>query len=374
MVLMVLDHTRDFVHDAALRFDPVDLSQTDPATFFTRWVTHIVAPIFVLLAGVAAALQLQRGVTRAQLARYLLVRGLILIALELTVVRVGIWFSLDPSLLGLLQVIWVLGVSMIVLAALVFVPWPIVLVGALALVVGHNALDLWSPPRGFEWLWTILHHGGALRLFGAREPNLLVLYPLLPWIGVMALGFVLGGVYRWDERRRRRLLVGLGIALIAAWFALRLANVYGDPTPWETYADGAKSVMSFLNAEKYPPSLVFLLMTGGPALLLLGLLDGRAPGRVGRFFEVFGRVPLVFYLLQWYVAHALAVAAGLIAGQAVGWQFLPPPDRYIEAPPDAGFGLPLVYVLWGVAIVLLTPIVARYAAIRTRVGGVLRYF
>jgi uncharacterized membrane protein len=373
MVLMVLDHTRDFVHDAALRFDPVDLSQTDPATFSTRWITHIVAPTFVLLAGIAAALQLQRGVTRGQLARYLLVRGLVLILLEFTVVRVGIWFSLDPSFLGLLQVIWVLGVSMVVLAGLVFVPLPIVLVGALALVVGHNAFDLWSPPRGFEWLWTILHQGGALRLFGAREPNLLVLYPLVPWVGVMALGFVLGGVYRWEALRRRRFLTVSGLALIGAWFVLRLANVYGDPTPWETYADSSTTVMSFLNAEKYPPSLVFLLMTLGPTLLLLGLLDGRARGRVARYVEVIGRAPLVFYLAQWYVAHGLAIAAGVIAGQAVAWQFLPPPDRYIEAPPGAGFELPVVYLLWAVAIGVLTPIVTWYARVRAERRGVLRY-
>ncbi len=374
MVLMVLDHTRDFAHDAALRFDPVDLSQTDPATFSTRWLTHIVAPIFVLLAGVSAALQLERGLSRGRLARFLLVRGLLLIVLELTVVRVGIWFSLDPSFLGLLQVIWVLGVSMIVLSGLVFLPLPIVLIGAVALIVGHNAFDAWSPPRGFDWLWTILHRGGALRLFDAREPNLIVLYPLLPWVGVIALGYVLGGIYRWEPARRRRFLVGLGTALVVAWFVLRLANVYGDPTPWETYPDNATTVMSFLNAEKYPPSVIFLLMTLGPTLIFLGMLDGRTRGRIGRWFEVIGRAPLVFYLLQWYVAHGLAVVAGLIAGQAVAWQFMPPPAHYIEAPPNAGFALPVVYLLWMLAIVILTPIITRYSKLRAERGGILRYF
>jgi uncharacterized membrane protein len=374
MVLMVLDHSRDFVHEAALRFDPVDLSQTDPATFFTRWITHIVAPIFVLLAGVGAALQLERRTTRGQLARYLVVRGLILIVLEFTVVRVGIWFSVDPTFLGMLQVIWVLGVSMIALAGLVFVPPVVVVIGAIALIAGHNALDTWSPPSGFEWLWTLLHHGGVLQLFGAQRPNLLVLYPLLPWVGVMALGFVLGRVYRWEAGRRRRFLVGIGLALIAGWFVLRLVNVYGDPTPWETYPDAAKTVMSFLNVEKYPPSLEFLLMTLGPTLLLLGLLEGRGKGRVANWLEVIGRAPLVFYLLQWYVVHALAVIAGLIAGQDVAWQFLPWPDRYIQAPPNVGFPLPVAYLVWVIAIVILTPIVTKYAAIRARRTGILRYF
>jgi uncharacterized membrane protein len=373
MVLMVLDHTRDFVHNAALQFDPVDLQHTDPATFATRWVTHIVAPIFVLLAGVGASLQLQRGVSRPQLARYLIIRGLLLIALEFTVVRVGIWFSIDPSFVGLLQVIWVLGVSMIVLAALVFLP--AVVVGALGVlvIVGHNTLDRWSPPRNLDWLWTILHRPGGLSVLGSPTPNLQVLYPLIPWIGVIALGFAVGATYRWDPVRRRRLFLAAGAALVVGWLVLRFVNVYGDPTPWETYPDRATTVMSFLNAEKYPASLVFLLMTLGPTFLLLGWLEGRSPGIVGRWFGSIGKAPLVFYLLQWYVAHALAIGAGLIAHQDVGYQFLTPPGHFIQAPADAGFPLPVVYLLWAVAIVILTPLVSWYARVRVRRAGLLRY-
>ncbi len=373
MVIMVLDHTRDFLHDAALRFDPLDLSQTDPATFATRWITHIVAPIFVLLAGLGAKLRLQRGDSRGEVARYLILRGLLLIVLELTVVRVGIWFNVDPSFVGLLQVIWVLGVSMICLAGLVFMPRLIVIAGALALIAGHNAMDGWSPPSELAWLWTLLHRSGVLRLFGASEPNLIVLYPLLPWIGVMALGYALGSLYGWEPARRRRTLIALGSGLLISWFVLRLANVHGDPSPWEVYPDPATTVMSFLNAEKYPPSLVFLLMTLGPSLLLLAWFDGRQSGRLPHCLETIGRAPLAFYLLQWYVVHGLAVFLGLVAGQAVAWQFATPPGKWMAVPPDAGFALPVVYVAWPAALLVLTPIVARYAAFRDRRGGAWRY-
>jgi uncharacterized membrane protein len=373
MILMVLDHARDLIHEAALRFDPVDVTQTDPATFATRWITHFVAPGFVLLAGVSARLLFERGVTRPQLARYLVLRGLLLIALELTVVRVGIWFSVDPDFLGMLQVIWVLGVSMICLAGLVFLPLPVIAALGVLLVVGHNLLDGSVPFNRLGWLATLLHQPGALRLFGSREPNLIVLYPLIPWIGVMALGFALGGIYRWEAPSRRRLLLFGGITLTIAWAVLRFTNVYGDPTPWEVYPEPAKTAISFLNAEKYPPSLVFLLMTGGPILVALGLLDGWSPGRLGGWIEAIGRAPLFFYLLQWYVIHGLAVALGAVAGQDVTWQWLAPPDKYAAAPPGAGFPLIVVYGAWAVAILVLVPITARYADIRRRRGGILRY-
>ena len=292
--------------------------------------------------------------------------------LELTVVRVGIWFSLDPSFLGMLQVIWVLGVSMIVLAGLIFLPIPVIaLIGGL-MVIGHNLLDQWSAFSGLGWLAIVLHQPGALRVFSS-EPNLIVLYPLIPWIGVMALGFVLGGIYGWEASARRRFLVGAGMVLTIAWLVLRFTNAYGDPTPWEAYPDPAKTAISFLNAEKYPASLVFLLMTGGPILIGLGLLDGWRPGRVGRWVEAIGRAPLFFYLVQWYVVHGLAIALGILAGQDVTWQWLAPPEKYAAAPPGAGFPLVVVYVVWAVSIVILVPITARYAELRRRRGGLFRY-
>ena len=374
MVLMVLDHTRDFAHRESFRFDPTDLDQTDPAIFLTRWITHFVAPVFVLLAGTSARFQVLAGRSRGGIARFLVVRGLWLILLELTVVRVGIWFNADPAFLGMLQVIWALGVSMLVLAGLVFLPDLAIAALGLAVIVGHNLLDRVDVASDQQLLWAILHQRDNVALFSATEPDLFVLYPLLPWIGVMAVGYVLGRLYTWDGSRRRRTLLGLGVATTLAWVAIRFVNDYGDPRPWQAYPDAVTTILSFLNAEKYPPSLDFLAMTLGPALVLLALLDRVAPTRApARWLAILGGVPLVFYLLQWYVAHGLSLLAEAVAGQDVAWHFMTPPERFSNIPPDAGFPLPVVYLLWITALAILYPLSRWYRGIRARRGGVFRY-
>jgi len=371
MVLMVLDHTRDFAHDAALRADPLDVMQPDPTAFFTRWITHFVAPAFVLLAGVAARLQLQRGRSRSSLAKYLVVRGLLLIGLELTVVRLGIYFSADLSPLALLQVIWVLGVSMIVLAGLLFLPDPAILAFALVLILGHNATDAVTVDRPpWQELWALLH-GGA---FLVADSTVFVLYPLVPWIGVMALGYILGRTFEWPRRQRTRLLVALGVGLVLGWIALRWLNGYGDPSHRITFPDPSRTVLSFLNATKYPPSLEFLLMTLGPVLIVLAVVESRTLGRVGVWLATFGTVPLFFYLVQWYAAHGAAVVLELVAGQDVAWQFMVPQGGPRLIPEDAGFPLWAVYILWMAIILALYPLCRWYSRLRQRRGGVLRYF
>jgi len=200
---------------------------------------------------------------------------------------------------------------------------------------------------------------------------------LLPWIGVIALGYVLGRLYTWDGRRRRQALIGLGLATTAGWIALRGINGYGDPRPWQSFPDGVTTVLSFLNAEKYPPSLDFLAMTLGPALLLLGALDRAGSSGTlrpaARWLAILGGVPLFFYLLQWFVAHGLATLAEAVAGQDVAWQFQIPPEKYFNTPPGAGFPLPVVYLLWLTAIAILYPICAWYRGIRANRGGLFRY-
>ena len=402
MVVMVLDHTRDFAHRESLQFDPTDLEQATPDIFLTRWITHFVAPIFVLLAGTSARLQLEAGTGRAQLARFLVVRGLWLVFLEFTVVRVAIWFNADPAFLGMLQVIWVLGVSMAVLAALVFMPDILIAAFGMAMVIGHNALDNLRPDPELELAWSVLHERNNVAIFSSQGPDLLILYPLIPWVGVMALGYVLGRVYRSKSgMRRRRFLVGVGLATTAAWFVIRLINDYGDPRPWQSYPDILTTVLSFINAEKYPPSLDFLAMTLGPSLVLLGLLDsdeashepggdpggqsyptaaagigtraGRSLRALGRWLAMLGAVPLFFYLLQWFVAHGLAVLAAAVAGQDVAWHFMTPPERFFNIPEGAGFPLPMVYLLWIAGIAILSPICRWYGIQRARRGGILRY-
>jgi uncharacterized membrane protein len=374
MVVMVLDHTRDFAHRESFLFDPTDLEQTTPDIFLTRWITHFVAPIFVLLAGTSARLQVLGGRSRGQIARFLVVRGVWLVVLELTVVRLGIWFNADPSFLGLLQVIWVLGVSMIVLAALVFLPDLLVAAIGLVIVVGHNALDGFQPAPDLQLLWSVLHVRDNVAVFSGGPPDLFILYPLIPWIGVMALGYVLGSVYAWESAaRRRRALLGLGIVTTVAWVVIRAINDYGDPVPWRSGPDAVGTLLSFLNVQKYPPSLDFLAMTLGPALVLLALLDGVRPGRALGWLATLGAVPLFFYVLQWFVAHALAVAAEAVAGQDIAWHFMTPPERFFHVPPDAGFPLPMVYLLWVTAIAILYPLSRWYRRIRASRGGVLRY-
>ena len=375
MVVMVLDHTRDFAHAESFVFDPTDLDQTTPAIFLTRWMTHFVAPIFVLLAGTSARLQVEGGTSRRAIARFLVLRGLWLVFLELTVVRVGIWFNVDPTFVGMLQVIWVLGVSMLVLAALIFLPDPVIAAIGVVMVVGHNVLDGLRPAPDLQIAWSILHERSNVAIVSRNEPDLLILYPLIPWIGVMALGYVLGRLYRGESPgRRRAVLLAIGLATTVGWIALRAVNVYGDPQPWRPFADPIFTILSFLNAEKYPPSLDFLAMTLGPSLVVLALLDGvRADRAPLRWLATLGAVPLFFYLVQWYVAHGLSLLAELVAGQDVAWHFMAPPERWFNTPPGTGFPLPVVYLLWITALAILYPICRWYRGVRSRRGGVFRY-
>jgi uncharacterized membrane protein len=376
MVIMMLDHTRDFVHAQGQLFDPTDVSRTWPLLFFTRWITHYCAPIFVFLAGTGAYLQQLRGKSKGELSKFLVSRGLWLIVLELTVVRVMIFFNVDyPGSLGLLQVIWAIGWGMIVLAALIHLPVRVIVALGVAMIALHNALDgvhftSWqgpgSPVPGFlASLWKVLHEPGVIFPLGYPGPPLLVLYPLIPWIGVMAAGYGFGALYRLDERRRRQILFRLGAAITLGFVVLRAINLYGDPSRWSVQSSPVMTALSFLAVSKYPPSLLFLMMTLGPAMLFLGWFDGRQRGALARIFIVYGRVPLFFYLLQWIVAHSLALLAGRIAGRPTDYLFTnigfaPPPA------PGSGFGLATVYALWILGVVMLYPLCRWYAGLKAR--------
>ncbi|MFL5501958.1 MAG: DUF1624 domain-containing protein [Gemmatimonadaceae bacterium] len=376
MVIMMLDHTRDFAHFQAAAFDPTNVEKTTVILFFTRWITHFCAPLFVLLAGTGAYFQEMRGKSRGELSRFLISRGLWLIFVELIVLRVVIMFNFDfMGMAAFLQVIWAIGWSMIVLAALIHLPLGAVAAIGVGMIAVHNAFDgvnvtSWggpgTPVPGF-WasVWHVLHVPGLIFPFGQNGPPALVLYPLIPWIGVMAVGYTLGSIYRLEPAARRRILISLGAALAVAFVVLRAVNVYGDPSRWSARDTAAKTVLSFLATSKYPPSLLFLLMTIGPALLFLAWADGKTPGSVSRFFITFGRVPLFFYLLQWITAHSLALLASVIAGKPTDYFFSnlavsPPP------PPGTGFGLVTVYALWILGVLLLYPLCRWYAGIKAR--------
>jgi uncharacterized membrane protein len=354
MVLMVLDHARDFFW--GFRFRATDLAQTTVPLYFTRWLTHFCAPTFVLLAGVSAYLYGQRH-GPASVSRFLFTRGLWLVLLEVTVVRLC-WIP-DPGYhITVLQVIWVLGWSMVALAGLHRLPRPLLIAVGAALVAGHNLLDVVDHQKlgALDPLWTILHRGGVLTL--APGHRVFVSYPLLPWIGVMALGFSLGPLFERPAAERRRSFLRLGLGACAAFVALRAINLYGDPTPWTPQARGAVfTALSFLNCQKYPPSLLFVLMTLGPALCLLAVLER---GVSVRPLIVFGRVPLLFYVSHLVLLRYTSFPIGF--ARWGGAAFKPPPGH--AGSPE----LPLwvTYVAWALALLLLYPLCRWFAALKAR--------
>ncbi len=356
MALMAIDHVR--VYSGLPAGGPT------AGLFFTRWVTHFCAPAFVFLAGTSAFLH---GRKHPGLSRFLLLRGAWLVLLELTLLRLAWTFNLDFAHYMLAGVIWMLGWSMILMAALVKLPLPAV--GALGVVIiaGHNLLDrqlsALIPALGNDLrssLWKVLYVGfyaGPVPL-GARGPGLTVLYSIVPWVGVMASGYAFGRVLTLEPARRDRLCLAIGLGASALFFVLRGLDLYGDPHPWR--AMGAASagphrpaLFAFLATNKYPASLDFLLMTLGPTIALLPVLE-RARGALARWLTVFGRVPLFFYVLHIPLIHALALVVSWIRlGSVSPWLFTNHPMGNPEPPPGYTWSLPLLYAVWAIAILLL---------------------
>lgn len=359
MVIMALDHVRDFFHYDAQLHSPEDLRFTTGAIFFTRWVTHYCAPVFVFLAGAGAYLSSRRGRSLSDLSRFLWTRGLWLIfVVEMIFVAGAINFRW-PYQLVLWQVIWALGWSMIALAALMYVPWRWLAAGSVAMIALHNTLDGVKPEAfgPLAWLWQILHVPFAIFMLPGGVPAM-VLYPLIPWVAVMSAGYCFGRVYDLEPERRRRLLWMLGAGLTLGFVVLRFANVYGDPNRWSAQATTELTVISFFSATKYPPSLIYLLMTLGPAILVLAALD-RTEVSDANPFLAFGRVPMFYYLLHFNLIHALmAVMAWLRYGR-MDFVFQLPKAVNPQAagfPADYGYSLAVTYVIWiGVVAALYWP-------------------
>ena len=373
MVIMMLDHVRDYFSAAAFQFDPTDLTKTSAALFFTRWITHFCAPVFFFLAGTGAYLRRSRGVTNAELSRFLVSRGIWLIILELTVLRFLITADFFPNGTYLGQTIWALGWSMIVLAALIHLPLSaIVAIGGI-MVAFHNAFDgvklppcnPGAPQCGVGDLLAYVLHVQTMLQLRPGGPLFLAFYPLVPWIGVMALGFAFGRLYTMDALARRRLLVRLGLGIIAFLVVLRATNLYGDPSKWSVQSRPGFTVLSFLNLTKYPPSLLYLCMTLGPAILLLAFLERERRGTIGRGLVTYGRVPLLYYVLQWVWAHGLAFVAYKLAGKPTDALFIfhnNAPDKLAQA----GFSLGVVYLMWIAGVFALYPLCVRYAELKRR--------
>ena len=369
MVTMALDHVRDFFHAYAKALDPTDPARTWTALFFTRWATHFCAPTFVFLAGAGAFLSARRGRTKPELARFLLARGLWLVLLELTLVRFGWFFNFDYRLM-IAQVIWAIGWSMVALAGLVFLPTRVVAAVGLALISLHNLLDgVGAESFGpFRWLWVVLHEQNVLLPWPGSA--VFVAYPLLPWVGVMAAGYAFGSLLTSERGRRRRRLLTIGGSAVALFVLLRALNVYGDPAPWVPQARGAwYTLLSFLNTQKYPPSLLFLLMTLGPSIIAVALFDrAREAGALARPFVVFGRVPLFYYLLHVPLIHLAAVAFAYAEYGRAGWLFLnwPPPGAPQLEPQGYGYDLWVVYLVWLGVVAALYPLCRWFAGVKRR--------
>jgi uncharacterized membrane protein len=359
MIIMALDHTREFFGIPGR--DPTDLTTTSAALFFTRWITHFCAPVFFLLTGTGAYLARRRRTT-GELSRFLVTRGLWLIFLELVVVRcLSYQFNADYRVTMLL-VLWTAGWAMITLSALVWLPPFVATTAGVMMIAGHNLFDT---VRSAHPLWSILHGPGLV--VNTPEHVVFAAYPLIPWIGVTAVGYGLGQVYGWDADRRRTLLLRWGMAMAVAFVLVRAVNRYGDPSPWVPQQTVLFTGLSFLNTTKYPPSLLFVLMTIGPSLVLLWWFDRRAP-RMLRPALVFGKVPLFYYVMHFTLLHLLAVVTAYVRYGSAHWMFESPDLGHypFSAPPGWGYSLLTVYLVWAVVVIAMYPLCRWLAALKQR--------
>jgi uncharacterized membrane protein len=355
MVIMALDHVRDYFHYSAFYFDPTDPDQSTLPIFFTRFITHFCAPTFCFLAGTSAFMVGKRK-SKSELSAFLLKRGIWLVFIEMTIVNFAWYFDLYFRTPGLL-VIWSLGISMIVLSGLIHLPRKVILVFSLLLIIGHNLLD--TVHYNGNVLWAILHEFALFKI--SDSVMFIVGYPIIPWIAVMSLGYYFGAFYdnSFDEQKRKKLFNTIGFLAIFAFAILRFSNIYGDPVLYKNYDSLSKDLISFLNPSKYPPSFDYLLMTLGFAFLFLANAE-KLKGKVVNFFSTFGRVPFFYYILHLYLIHLLAFLFAELSGY--GWKSMILEFWVTELPRLKGYGFPLwvVYAVWIGVIVLLYPLCKKF--------------
>ncbi|MEO6669496.1 MAG: heparan-alpha-glucosaminide N-acetyltransferase domain-containing protein [Ferruginibacter sp.] len=355
MVVMALDHTRDYFHFSAFYFDPADPLQTTLPIFFTRWITHFCAPTFSFLAGLSAYM-VGRRKSKQQLSGFLFKRGLWLVFIEFTIINFGWFFNIHFNSFEMI-VIWSLGISMITLAALIHLPLRWNLIFSLLVIFGHDLLDHIHFKENF--LWSVLHEPTLFNL--TDTTHLFVGYPLIPWIAVMSLGYYFGIFYdkSYNSDKRRKIFNIIGLSAITLFFILRWINRYGDPYGWTYYGSFTKCLISFLNPNKYPPSLMYLLMTLGAAFLFLANAE-NLKGRLVNFFATFGRVPFFYYILHLYFIHLTAMLFAQLAG--FGWRKMILSDWIGAIPSMKGYGFSLwvVYLVWAGIIILLYPLCKKF--------------
>ena len=363
MIIMALDHTRDYFHIAANIDDPLNLATTTPFLFFTRWITHFCAPVFVFLSGTSIYLQGLRK-TKNELSTFLIKRGLWLIAAEFVIISFAWTFNPFYNVIPL-QVIWTIGISMVILGVAVRLPFKAILLIGLLIVFGHNLLDIPEAAPGFNpgFWWNILHFGHFVTYEFAARHYALMVYPFLPWTGLMMLGYCAGIFYSptFSIEQRRNILTRLGLVLILFFVVVRFINIYGDPVAWTVQKNAWYTLLSFIKVEKYPPSLMYMCITIGPALLLLAFMEKIKNGFTD-MMSVFGRTAFFYYILHIYLIHLLATMLFFIRGKHTvqfaidSMQDLP----FMFIIPGEGIGLGLVYLVWIVVIVALYPLCKWY--------------
>lgn len=367
MVIMALDHVRDFFYKApvenaaSVATGPTDMATTTPMLFFTRWITHFCAPVFVFLAGTSVYM-MSRKKSKQELSTFLIKRGIWLVLVEVIIITLA--WTFNPSFnLVILQVIWAIGISMIVLGLLVWLPYNVLFVLGLLIVFAHNLLDFPAVSKSLRngFLPDLLYFSNFSVYPLDNTHFTIIVYAFVPWLGVMILGYCFGKLYGNDVlfRERKKILLGLGTSLIVLFLLLRIINVYGDPLPWAGQPRGAVfTFLSFMNANKYPPSLDYLCMTLGPAMIFLALME-NVRNWFTDIMNVFGRVPMLYYILHLYLIHFIGVIVFYASG-FTSKDIVSPNNPFYFKPNGLGFGLPGVYLVWFIVVVLLYPICKRY--------------
>ncbi len=355
MIIMALDHVRDYFHRGAFLYDPTDLSVTSIPVFFTRLITHYCAPVFVFLAGISAYLYGSRK-SRKELSFFLLTRGLWLVFAEIFIVTLGWTFNPTYPIINL-QVIWAIGICMIVLSVLVYMNMRLILLTGVFLIGAHNMLDtVHVTGNGMpSVIWSFLHES---KNFTVGHLTVFIRYPVLPWIGIMATGYCIGRLYTpdYDVKKRKKIFMILGVEAIVLFIILRSINLYGDAAHWSIQQNEAYSFLSFLNVTKYPPSLLYTLLTLGPALIFLALAENRVNSLAAKV-AIFGRVPMFYYLAHIYLIHLLAIIGVTVAGYK--WSSIIFLSGRVNSVPELkgyGFNLIAVYMVWILVILILFPI------------------
>ncbi len=367
MVIMAIDHVRDFVHDQAYTGDPLNVLTTTPVLYFTRWITHLCAPTFVFLSGLSIYLQSLRK-SKAELSSFLFKRGIWLIFVEFGLISLAITFNPLYNLL-LLQVIWAIGISMVLLGFLIRLPFQVLLAIGLVIVLGHNLMDFPEAAPGFNagFWWDLLHHGSFAIYPIVGDHFLAIMYPFVPWTGLMILGYCFGIFFtsKFTSAQRQKILGMFGLSLLGFFVVLRLINVYGDPHPWTIQKSDFQTFLSFMNVNKYPPSLAYMSVMIGIALLALAFLE-NIQNKISSIFRVFGRTAFFYYIIHFYMGHLVAMVLFFYNGHSYddaikGLQKIP----FLFAIPGEGVGLGLVYLIWMLLILSLYPLCKWYDTYKT---------